>query len=49
MVSDSHSDKVLHRNMLLPIGSIPCNQEQSGKIEVPPIPAELPFTAHLTD
>ena len=29
--------------MLLPIGSIPCNQEKSGKIEVPPIPAELPI------
>ena len=43
MVSDSRSDKVLHRNMLLPIGSIPCNQEKSGKIEVPPIPAELPI------
>ena len=41
-VSDSHSDKVLHRNMLLPIGSIPCNQEMSGKIEVLPIRAELP-------
>ena len=43
MVSDSRSDKVLHRNMLLPIGSIPCNHEKSGKIEVPPIPAELPI------
>ena len=43
MVSDSRSDKVLHRNMLLPIGSIPCNREKSGKIEVPPIPAELPI------
>ena len=43
IVSDSRSDKVLHRNMLLPIGSIPCNQEKSGKIEVPPIPAELPI------
>ena len=29
--------------MLLPIGSIPCNQEKSGKIEVPPIPAQLPI------
>ena len=43
IVSDSRSDKVLHRNMLLPIGSIPCNHEKSGKIEVPPIPAELPI------
>ena len=43
MISDSQSDKVLHRNMLLPIGSIPCNQEKSGKIEVSPIPAELPI------